>query len=350
MLLENNSKLRLSLPSEEYCIGWLDALTQFIPCLNARRREVITRLSGWHSWSEMVAACTGQPGYLVADLSSNTRMERLALHRSILIQDFNVRPAYANHFLWCNPLGANLIFELPECPTSALYGNEESPSNDMSEILADLDRTAHGYFLQSDECLQRSGAFIDPAVHVALCQYLGWDLTIDTHAKTVPGFVSVDALGTVRDIEFGEVSIYRTGLSSTPNDHYDEPHDLLLSWARNHQAAISGPLIILYSQVSVRKLPAGPISIFGLLIADGNVWSLPLSSYAKNMADFLIEVMASPNLDAPQLFDLNFEIACRFVLCKALKHDGLLDDDASALQPTVYVEGNGWGKIILCAS
>lgn len=350
LLLENTAELRLSLPSEGYCIKWLDVLTQFLPGLASRQREVITRLAGWRSWSEMVSACTGQPGYRVADVSCDARMERLAQHRSILIHDFKVRPAYANHFLWCNPLGADLLYELNESPPSAIYGADESPSAEMSKILEDLDRQTLGYFLQSDESLERAGAFIDAAVHVGLCQFLGWDLNIDTQAPPAPGFVSADILGTVRDSELGEVSIYRTGLSRSPNDHYDEPFELLLSWARHHQTEMSGPMIVLYSQVLVRNLPAGPISIFGLLIVDGNAWSLPLSSSAKNMADFLIEVMASPNLDAPSLFDTDFELARRFVFCKALEHDGLSKEEAKALRPTIYVEGSGWGKIMLGAS
>jgi hypothetical protein len=350
LLLEIAPESRLTLPSEEYCIKWMDVLTQFLPGLASRQREVITRLAGWRVWDDMLAACTGQSGYRVDEISCNERLERLASHRSILIHNFKVRPAYANHFLWCNPLGADLLYELNESPPFAIYGADESPSLEMSKILTDLDRHNQGNILQSEESQARAGAFIDAAVHVALCQFLGWDLIIETDAPPVPGLVSVDILGTVRDSELGEVSIYRTGLSRSPNDHYDEPHELLLSWARHHQATTSGPLIVLYSQVLVRNLPAGPISIFGLLVVDGNAWGLPLSASAKNLADYLIEVMASPNLDAPNLFDIDFELARRFAFCKALEHDGMSKDQARELRPTIYVEGSGWGKIMLGAS
>ncbi|MNN66414.1 hypothetical protein D3C81_1819900 [compost metagenome] len=100
----------------------------------------------------------------------------------------------------------------------------------------------------------------------------------------------------------------------------------------------------------LRMLPQGPISIFGTLVADGLAWHLPLSVAARNMTDYLVEVMSSPSLDAPTLFDTDFELARRFTFCKARVHDGMTKEQAQVLLPKVYVEGSGWGKIKLEAS
>lgn len=347
---ENGSPPRQALPSKAYCIAWMDALTGFLPGTASRQREIITRLSGWASWPDMLAGCNGESGYSVSDLSQEHRFVRLASHRDMLIHEFGIKPAYANHLLWCNPLGAEFIFELNEAHPSALYGASEKPGTCLSEIIAELDRHNLGKLLGSDESIERAEGFIDASVYVALCQFLGWELNMDTESPPVPGYVSVDILGTVQDKELGVVDIYTTGLTCSPEDRYDEPHDLLLGWAKQHQAGKKGPLIILYSLPMVRNLPTGPVSIFGVVVADGTAWSLPLSGAAKNLGDYLIEVMSSPKLDSPPLLDIGFGLARRFIFCKAREHDGLTKEEAQALTVLVHIEGSGWGKMILSAS
>ncbi len=341
---------RLALPSEAYCVAWMDALIGFLPQLASRQRELITRLSGWGSWKEMIAACQGVRGIKASGHSIEHLLEQLSAHRDLLIHEFGIKPAYANHYLWNNPLGSVEIHTFNEAVPEALYGENEKPSSDLMQIIADLDRLNRGMLLGTDEGTARACGFIDPGVHLALCQYLGWELSLDTASAPIHGCVSADILGRVQNSELGVIEIYTTGLTSTPDDKIDEPFDLLLEWANTHQASIKAPLIILYPQPALRTLPQGPISIFGVLVTDGLAWNLPLSSAAKNLDDYLIDVMASPNLDAPSLFDIDFELALRFNSCKARVHDGMTKEQAQALIPKVYVEGSGWGKIKLEAS
>lgn len=345
-----NSTGSISLPSEAYCVAWMDSLIGFLPQLASRQREIITRLAGWGSWQEMLAACHGGQGFNVSDHTVEQRLDRLSAQRSILIHEFGIKPAYANHFLWNNPLGSTHIFAFNQAGPAALYRANEKPSPELAQIIAELDQRNRAMFACTDEGGARACAFVDPGVHIGLCQFLGWELSVDTATPPIHGFVSADILGKVTTSELGAIEVYTTGLTRSPDDKIDEHFDLLLDWAATHQAAVQVPLIILYSQPMLRNLPQGPISIFGALVVEGNAWNLPLSAAAKNLADYLIDVMASPNLDAQPLFDTDFELARRFHFCKALVHDGITREEAQATIPVIYVEGSGWGKFNLKAS
>jgi hypothetical protein len=347
---EYSNTTGLSLPSEAYCVAWMDALTSYLPLLASRQREIITRLAGWASWRELIAGCHIDGGFNMFDLSIEQRLGSLAAHRSILIHEFGVKAAYANHWLWNNPLGSKTIFEFKEADPSALYGADEKPSSNLPQILIDLDRHNLGMFADTEEGSQRACAFIDPAVHLGLCQHLGWELILDTDSEPVPGRVSADILGKIKTDELGEIEVYTTGLTRSPDDKVDENFDLLMDWAITHQATRDAPLIILYSEPMLRSLTQGPISVFGMLVADGNGWSLPLSSAARNIVDYSVDVMSALTLDAPVFLDIDFALARRFIFCKAREHDGMTREQAQALKPTVHVEGSGWGKIKLVAS
>lgn len=293
----------------------------------------------------MVENCEPTSGFEVFDIAPSERLATHKKHRDILIREFGVKPAYADYFLWSNPVGADTTIRVSPSHDGALYGPGETPSSNLPAILEALDEANLGRLPGTDQAFTREQAYTDPQVYLAMFQHLGWPFEIDADGLwSVPTFVPADSLGSILDPELGTIPVFYTGLTSNPESHYDHSMQVLTDWARQQQSGSPSPLVVLFSEPMVKTTKDGSTSVFGIVVSDGNCWMLPLRQGYESAASMLVEAMASGSIMSAEVQDLELIMARRFANAK----EDLANPNRPAVGQAATVityEGSGWGRV-----
>lgn len=332
--------------SEEYCEGWVQCLISFMPDLKHDARRLLVRLAGWADWDSMIASgCIAASG---VDRQSSKGHTTGSLcihnaHRHIMIHEFGVIPAYANHFLWLNPVGQNQLFAFDHAAKQPLYAPGQRPSLQLPNIIAALDTDNRGRISDTDESQARGFKFTHPEVYASLLDFLGWDFTVQEHDAEIPPLIPLTRLGFLKDAELGSVEVFTTGLSVEPYALYDQPFEFVNHWALERQVNSTTPVVVLYSEPCVMERHGNCFSCFGFISEGGRTWPLILTKKMKTIADAACEIIGHQQVLGASLSDDGYELALRFSLTKRRSEMGA----STPAGVRILAGPSGWGEIHL---
>ncbi|MBM3105903.1 hypothetical protein IIE18_12220 [Pseudomonas sp. V1] len=341
--------LPLVFPEESYAIAWSETLHNFLPGLSKHRcREAFLRLSGWDSWDSMVQACDINEHCVQDELPDLVgAVANIRPHREILIREFGVKPAFANHFLLANPLGAFNLLCLDPTGDHALYAEGEEPSDRLDQILEGLDWDNAALVPGTEENMLQAFSFTDPIVYEALFDHLGWDLDRSNPMLCLDQGPPLMHLGHLRDPELGAVPVFLTGMSPTPTLMNDPTCSSIYYWITSPSGAGQRTALVMFREPQVRQYENLCASLFGVYLEGEHAWLFFLGNEPRTLASVVVENISSSELPVRTLPDEGFELAMRFARVKERAGD-VEDLHLDGIEgPAVLAGGSGWGSMKL---
>lgn len=337
-------------PAEDYALAWVACLAGYLPGLKYRSREALLRLSGWPHWNDMVAACNPAKHCVTEDIGRNPaqRLASLAEHRAIIIHEFGVKPAFANTFLWANPLGSYDLVPLRAAAEGALYREGERPSDKLSEILQRLDSENLALIPGTEDNIIRAFTYTCDRVYLAMFEHLGWALKLDDGSDFgIPPGLPISRLGDIQDPELGAVPVFLTGMTPDPYLPSDETTNAIYNWITSPTGGKQTTAVVLFRQPQLQVIDKIETSIFGSFIEGHSAFHLTLAATSKSLGSVVGDVVPGESLPVPEHQDRGFELAMRFVRAMERYCDfPELHMDGIA-QPVVLAGGTGWGCLKL---
>lgn len=193
--------------------------------------QALADLSGYDSPEAMDLAlpahCSGE------DTPAIELLERFTQDRLALVNQFDIHPIAANHFLDLCPIGSpapaleratkiGVGFDETQC-----YLNGAAPNqDDVLRLIKDQLIDAKGRCLKTAGDTDRLGSYLPPAAYADIFQFHGWDFRVDTTSPADQWFDTRGGMGLIagelQDHDLGAITCYLMPFTVSPAYVSDE--------------------------------------------------------------------------------------------------------------------------------